>query len=1210
MSGLEVVAKALIAVAAKPMANKLSRQEKVVAMLLKFKLTPKVPPRNFDDIYTYCLIQYCYGLPRPIVEFFRLDHIRQAFRRSFESGDPRYLDREAEEVIQWNDETGELGRLDYDLRREFAGFTAVFNTLVDRSRGAAEARAEKKIDSLQEQLERLSRQLSSQRSLDRIREIAATPAAGQHDPIGWLGSELKGWFDAIGFSFEDYQPPADRSFEWIIRVPARRRYDRVVVYGVAGEIGPSHIEHAIALVDQHDAHEAWVVCPRRISAAARATSAEKVTCYTLDELIDEDADFDSYFKWLDQEIKIRKIDQNYVPVYCSKDEYNLKSGKKLGTSVYDAPFGGLQGYVQSWLTDPSKEHLSVLGEFGMGKSWFCLHLAWTLANQYIEATRRGLPRPRLPLLIPLRDYAKAVTAKSLFSEFFFRKHQVLPAGYKAFEYLNQSGRLLLIFDGFDEMAARVSKQERINNFWELATVVSAGSKVLLTCRTEHFPEARESRDLLGAKLKASTQSLTGTPPQFEVVDLLPFDAEQIRQMLNHIAKTDAVEAIMSNDELLDLMARPVMSELVLDALPEITEGRPVDLSRVYFYAVRRKIDRDIQAERTFTSMSDKVFFLCELSWEMLSTDTMTINYREFPDRIRSCFGTAVQQDKDLDHWHHDMLGQSMLIRNSDGDYTPAHRSLIEFFVAYRFAAELAVLSDEFLSLVRDDIDPTTIATWSEYFSHEDSDPDARAIAKLTPEPLARLREGFGLQQIAPVVIGLMLPLFDKEAAIPRLLEIVKSTRELSSEDIGFIGGNAASLLVRLDHNILRDLDLQDISLRGAELFIDESVDVDLTNANLSGADLSESGLLNVQLNGADLTGATLKGSQHLGMGREYPSAVQLRQDELLIATSTGSILRWSDFHSTEIESQAVTRFEGVPSIIEFLVSSKFAVVLARNTTIVDLDTFQVQHSINHTLGYIPVYGVDYLGVVGCSIMGPTTEWTLTNIVGERTLDATDLKETWKTDFYNPDLGVQFVVNEDGRILSMETASDVICPAPVGQIENKLAGRDVSLSSMRVLYSGRHIWVIDSDADAWNIAMCTMDGQLVTTIKPRFPNEPNKVWKFRIGDVVFDEQSRVLAIATGSHGVIGVDVDTSDVLWTEPNAIEITAVANQFTSPLFVAVSRYGDVTFRSVANGELLSHVSIDKSKVDLRLSGDCDVSQSLFESLIRNGASIETDSQ
>jgi predicted NACHT family NTPase len=40
------------------------------------------------------------------------------------------------------------------------------------------------------------------------------------------------------------------------------------------------------------------------------------------------------------------------------------------------------------------------------------------------------------------------------------------------------GKLLLIFDGFDEMAAKVDRQQMINNFWELAKVVVPGAKVI------------------------------------------------------------------------------------------------------------------------------------------------------------------------------------------------------------------------------------------------------------------------------------------------------------------------------------------------------------------------------------------------------------------------------------------------------------------------------------------------------------------------------------------------------------------------------------------------------------------------------------------------------------------------------------------------------------------------------------------------------------
>ncbi len=87
---------------------------------------------------------------------------------------------------------------------------------------------------------------------------------------------------------------------------------------------------------------------------------------------------------------------------------------------------------------------------------------------------------------------------------------------------------------------------------------------------------------------------------------------------------------MVNPQLLDL-ARLVMTELILKALPDIEAGKPVDMSRVYLYTVRRKMERDIKSDRTFTSLAEKLYFLCELSWEMLSTDQMSLNYRLFPD---------------------------------------------------------------------------------------------------------------------------------------------------------------------------------------------------------------------------------------------------------------------------------------------------------------------------------------------------------------------------------------------------------------------------------------------------------------------------------------------------------------------------------------------------------------------------------------------------
>jgi predicted NACHT family NTPase len=47
-----------------------------------------------------------------------------------------------------------------------------------------------------------------------------------------------------------------------------------------------------------------------------------------------------------------------------------------------------------------------LGEFGTGKTWLTLHYAAGALRAYREAKAKGMARPRLPIVIPLRDYAK------------------------------------------------------------------------------------------------------------------------------------------------------------------------------------------------------------------------------------------------------------------------------------------------------------------------------------------------------------------------------------------------------------------------------------------------------------------------------------------------------------------------------------------------------------------------------------------------------------------------------------------------------------------------------------------------------------------------------------------------------------------------------------------------------------------------------------
>ena len=801
-------------------AKSLQRQDFVIKLRKKFNFDPEHPPKDFTGVYQYALVEY--GINKignlseedlPLVlELLRNEEIKTAFREAFDRHDPQILLNTVEKQLKTKIENYELDKnirdRPIDVVRELAEFNAIFLTVVDRSRTPAEVMSDRNLqESLAQLHDRLATLDSPAAILGEVRQYLAL-LAGNNRQTSFSETDfvrqLRKWFEA-SYKFEDYKVEKKDYFEWIVQVPKRRGYDRILVRGVEGEANLKNLEALGQSVASRNTDEGWLVAPSRVSQAAREAAQKdgKLCCYSFDELIEEDINFSGYLDWLEAEVKRQDIDTLYVPLACTKEEIDPETKRSLGKSRYGDRNGWIDRYINQWLDDPAKEHISILGEFGTGKTWFVLHYAWEAVQKYRAAKAEGSKLPRLPLVIPLRDYAKAVTVESLFSEFFFRKHQLLLPSYDAFEVLNRMGKLLLIFDGFDEMAAKVNRQQMVNNFWELAKVVVPGSKAILTCRTEHFPEAQEGRDILSAQLKASTAQLSGEPPQFEVLELEKFNEEQIQQVLSkRETKPEAIAKIMANPQLVDLARRPIMVGLILEALPDIESGLPVDLARVYLYAVRRKIERDIKSDRTFTSMADKLYFLCEVAWEMLSTEQMSLNYRDFPDRIRRYFGSEVLEQKDLDHWHYDMMGQTLLIRNAEGDYSPAHRSLLEFFVAYKLAAQLGILAADFAEIAA--------------ISFADN-----------------LRDTFGKAPLTKAVLDLLLPMLDSERSKQRLLDLIDSTKGKTTAEVGYLGGNAATLLLKADPTSLQNRDFSETVVMGVDFTRASLRNVNFANANLS-----------------------------------------------------------------------------------------------------------------------------------------------------------------------------------------------------------------------------------------------------------------------------------------------------------------------------------------------------------------------------------------
>jgi predicted NACHT family NTPase len=111
-------------------------------------------------------------------------------------------------------------------------------------------------------------------------------------------------------------------------------------------------------------------------------------------------------------------------------------------------------------------HISLLGEFGTGKTWFCRHYAYRQLERYLK----NPVNERLPVLITLRSFAKALTVQQLINDALLEQYRLpfVGSAFEVFQEINRRGKLLLILDGFDEMARQVDYQTVVDNFWELA----------------------------------------------------------------------------------------------------------------------------------------------------------------------------------------------------------------------------------------------------------------------------------------------------------------------------------------------------------------------------------------------------------------------------------------------------------------------------------------------------------------------------------------------------------------------------------------------------------------------------------------------------------------------------------------------------------------------------------------------------------------------
>lgn len=197
----------------------------------------------------------------------------------------------------------------------------------------------------------------------------------------------------------------------------------------------------------------------------------------------------------------------------------------------------------------------ILGNPGGGKSTFAAKVCYDLASGYED--RRCSGRQLTPFVIVLRDYGSARRSRPIsFVDFMAEVSNGdynIPAPFGAFEYLLASGRMLVIFDGLDELLdneARLAIAKAVESF---ATRYSS-TPILVTSRSVGYEQAPLDN-------------------RFEVYEIGAFDDDQVKdyvqrwfsveaQQPHRIAKSLASAFLAESTTVGDLRSNPLMLALM------------------------------------------------------------------------------------------------------------------------------------------------------------------------------------------------------------------------------------------------------------------------------------------------------------------------------------------------------------------------------------------------------------------------------------------------------------------------------------------------------------------------------------------------------------------------------------------------------------------------------------------------------------------------
>ncbi|NLU72789.1 TIR domain-containing protein [Streptomyces sp. HNM0575] len=493
------------------------------------------------------------------------------------------------------------------------------------------------------------------------------------------------------------------------------------------------------------------------------------------------------------------------------------------------------GLVENMLDLLAADHgrfILLLGDFGHGKTFALRELARRIPEQLPHLT---------PLLIPLNTLDRAHSLEGLVAAH-LAGNGVDTIDLRALRYMLGQGRVVLLFDGFDELVNRVSYDRAADHLQVLLDASVDNAKIVVSSRTQHFKSQSQILTALGERV--------GMLPRRRVLSLVGFAPAQIRTYLvNRYGDEEAAEQrfrlLQNIPDLLELCANPRLLSFVADLGPEQLRavagaGRALSPAGLYedvFTAWLEFEERrgqggpgaapGLSTEHLWAAVTALAQRLWESGRSALRLDELT----------ETLSGLAGGSSMSTQESAQAVGAGSLLVRTEDGLFQFIHGSVVEWLIAREAAAQLG-RGDDTLLAAR----PLTQLAVEFFCDLADHARCTAWVQEVLNSPGPRTSEAARANAVR-VIDRLRVPA-DADLRGARLVGEDLSARDFSGVDL--TGADLTD--TRLLGTGLSGAVLRDARLVGARL--DEA---DLSGADLTGADLRRARLIRTDLRGAHLT---------------------------------------------------------------------------------------------------------------------------------------------------------------------------------------------------------------------------------------------------------------------------------------------------------------------------------------------------------------------